>query len=104
MAKVEGSKSAAIRDYLAKNPSAKPKEIYEALSKQGIKLSLALVNAIKYSKPKAGKRSGEPKRKDVPVSHSGMSAADLIATKQMVDSLGGIGQAKDVLDLLERLK
>jgi hypothetical protein len=33
-----------------------------------------------------------------------MSAAELIATKQLVDSLGSIGQAKEVLDLLERLR
>ncbi len=32
-----------------------------------------------------------------------MSAAELIATKQVVDSLGGIAQTKEALRLLEQL-
>ena len=65
---------------------------------------MALVNAIKYSKPKPAKRRGQPERKTVAAADGAMSAAELIATKQLVDSLGSIGQAKEVLDLLERLR
>lgn len=100
----DGSKSQAIRDYITANPDAKPKEIYEALTKQGVKLSLALVNAVKYSKPKSTKRRGQPKRQAVASSGGGMSAADLIAAKQIVDSLGGIKKTQEALELLEKLQ
>jgi hypothetical protein len=46
----EGSpvnKSAAIRDYLGKNPEAKPKEIVAALLEQGITVSAQMVSVIK---------------------------------------------------------
>jgi hypothetical protein len=69
--------------------------------REQVVVSMALVNAIKYSKPKPAKRPG---CKAIAAAGGAMSAAELIATKQMVDSLGGIDQAKDVLDLLERLK
>lgn len=104
MAKRDGSKSAAVRDYLAKYPDARPKEVYDALTKQGLKLSLALVNAVKYSKPKTSRRASQPNGSIASASNGEVSAADLIATKQIVDSLGGVAQTKDVLDLLEQLK
>lgn len=102
MAKRDGSKSAAIRDYIAANPKATPKEIHEALTKQDIKLSLALVNAVKYSKPKSARRLGRTKHKPA-ASGSSISAAELIAAKQLADSLGGIKQTREALELLERL-
>ena len=97
------SKSAAIREYISANPNAGPTEIYDALIKQGINVSKGLVSVVKYSKPKPGKQSSQPKRKAVSASGRSMSAAQLIATKQLVDSLGGIAQTKEVLDLLKQL-
>ena len=97
------SKSAAIREYISANPSAGPTAIYDALTKQGIKVSKGLVSVVKYSKPKPGKQSSQPKRKAVSDSGGGMSAAELIATKQVVDSLGGIAQTKEIVDLLKQL-
>lgn len=102
MAKRDGSKSAAIRDYIRTNPEAKPKEIHKALTKQGVKLSLALVNAVKYSKPKSPARRGRPKRREA-AGGSSISAAELIAAKELADSLGGIEKTREALELLERL-
>ena len=45
------NKSEAIRQIMAKQPKAKPREILMALAKRKIKASLALVNAVKYAKP-----------------------------------------------------
>jgi hypothetical protein len=101
MAKRDGSKSAAIREYIEANPSAKPKEIYDALTSRGISVSMGLVSVVKYTKPKAGKRRGPRKRKAAAV--GGMSAADLIAAKELSDSLGGIERTREALALLERL-
>ena len=102
--KRDGSKSAAVRDYIAKNPNAKPKEIYEALTKQGLKLSLALVNAVKYKTAKSTKRPGRPKRKAAaPKSSTTLSAAELIEAKKLVDSLGGIEKTREALELLDKL-
>src|SRR5579872_7113039 len=43
---VTGSDS--IRDYIARYPSAKPREIEAGLKSEGIKVSKSLVNAVKY--------------------------------------------------------
>lgn len=99
----DGSKSAAVRDYIAGHPDAKPKEIHEALTKNGLKLSLALVNAIKYSKPKAAKRRGAPKRSPKAKTSSSMTAAELVAAKELIDSIGGIEKTREALELLEKL-
>ena len=46
------NRSQHIRDHLAKNPDAKPKDIIEALAKKGVEVSMSLVSAIKYKGPK----------------------------------------------------
>lgn len=107
------NKSAAIRDYIAANPNAGPTEIYDALTKQGLKVSKGLVGVVKYSKPKpkSGKRPGRPvKAKTVAVarttktqSSGDIQASDLIAAKKLVDSLGSIAKTREALELLERL-
>jgi hypothetical protein len=105
------SKSAAIREYISANPSAGPTAIYDALTKQGIKVSKGLVSVVKYSKPKPGKRRGRPAKAQTastkgvskPLSSGSMSASDLIAAKELADSMGGIAKAREALDLLEKL-
>ena len=94
------NKSDAIRDYLAKNKDAKPKEIIEALAKQGIKVSQALVGNVKFTSGKktvkAKKKAGRPPRAD-------LTAADLLEAKRLADQLGGISKAKQALETLEKL-
>lgn len=108
MAKRSGSKSEAIRNYIAANPDAKPKQIHEALNAQGIAVSMGLVSVVKYSKPKKPSSKSRATR-TTPASATGASAdelkaADLVAAKQLVDSLGGISQTREALELLERLR
>jgi hypothetical protein len=105
------SKSAAIREYISANPSAGPTAIYDALTKQGIKVSKGLVSVVKYSKPKSGKRHDRPVKAQaastmgvIKALLSGpMPASDLIAAKELADSMGGIAKAREALDLLEKL-
>jgi hypothetical protein len=61
-----GARTAAIRSYLDKNPSAGPKEIVESLKQAGVEVSMSLVSAIKYGKmskqgPKASHSTGAVK-------------------------------------------
>ncbi|NQV23769.1 MAG: hypothetical protein HQ518_05310 [Rhodopirellula sp.] len=105
------SKSAAIREYISANPSAGPTAIYDALTKQGIKVSKGLVSVVKYSKPKSGKRRGRPAKTQAastmgvsePLSSGSMPASDLIAAKELADSVGSIARVREALDLLEKL-
>ena len=105
------SKSAAIREYISANPSAGPTAIYDALAKQGIKVSKGLVSVVKYSKPKSGKLRNRPAKTQTASTKgvikallSGpMPASDLIAAKELADSVGSIARAREALDLLEKL-
>jgi hypothetical protein len=54
---VTGSES--IRQYIAKNPTAGPKAIELGLKTKGIKVSKALVNAVKYGQ---GRKAGKKRR------------------------------------------
>lgn len=59
----DGSKSRAITEYLAANPSTSAKAVVEALSAQGISVSVGLVNKVKYGSRAAtkSKRAGAKK-------------------------------------------
>jgi hypothetical protein len=46
-AKTEVSKSQSIREFLTENPTAKAKEVVEALGKTGVKVNEGLVYAVK---------------------------------------------------------
>jgi hypothetical protein len=74
------NRSQAIRDYLAKNASARAKQ---ALATKGIEASDSLINAVKYKKPK-GKRRGRRAKASV----GGISVDSLIAAKQLVERAG----------------
>ena len=61
------NKSAAIRSYIAKNPSAGPKAVQGALDKKGITVTESLVSQVKYAsssrKSKAVKKKMSLKKK-----------------------------------------
>lgn len=100
--KRDGSKSAAVADFMAANPKLTVKQIHEGLTKQGVQVSLATVNKVKYSKPKRKKTA----RKAAPapsVQSAGISFEGLLQVKGLVDSLGGIQQTKEALELLDQL-
>ena len=99
--KQDGSKSAAVADFMKKNPKLTAKQIHEGLTKQGVKVSLATVNKVKYSKPK--RKQTSPKASPAPAQSPEISVDGLLQVKGLVDSLGGIQQTKEALELLDRL-
>ncbi len=48
MARTEGSKTKAVREYLQQHRNAKSNEVVEALKAQGITISTSLVRNIKF--------------------------------------------------------
>ena len=100
-----GSKSQAIRDYLAKNSGASPKQIVADLKEQGVEVSLGLANVVKYSSKRKGGRKkvkrGRPAGSRT--SSSGLTMEHLLAAKQVADELGGTEQVRRALDVLDKL-
>lgn len=109
-----------IRDFIAHNLTAGPKEIREGLSKQGHEVSPSLINRIKYNDPLAKSRAGRPasgagrrgrpkrrgRRSGRRPSANGavrISIDDLIAAKKLADELGGIDNAREAVAALARL-
>jgi hypothetical protein len=102
MAKRKTNKSAAIRNYLASNPSATPSTIIEDLKKKGIKVGASLVSAVKYKQPAGG--NGRRKKAGRRAAANGHVDLDrLIEAKKMADKLGGVAAAKSALDMLAKL-
>jgi hypothetical protein len=64
---------------------------------------LATVNKVKYSKPKRKQTSRKASAAPASVQSSGISVEGLLQVKGLVDSLGGIQQTKEALELLDRL-
>ncbi|HEX7450184.1 MAG TPA: hypothetical protein VF306_21675 [Pirellulales bacterium] len=121
-----------IREFIAQNPAAGPKEIRESLRKQGHNVSTALVNRIKYmdpvgrsnssrselpvapEAPASGARRGRKKRRGRratrrPGRRPGVngnvqiSIEHLLAAKKLVDELGGIEAAQTAVAALAKL-
>ncbi|MBS0262653.1 MAG: hypothetical protein JSS02_11935 [Planctomycetes bacterium] len=67
-----GARTAAIRNYLAKHPSAGPKEIVDNLRQDGFDVSTSLVSAIKYGK--MSKKAGKGLESNGPTKISGSEA------------------------------
>ncbi|WP_145169114.1 hypothetical protein [Rubripirellula lacrimiformis] len=109
------NKSQAIRDYNTSNPSAKPKQIAEDLSKQGISVSAGFVSTILSTSKRKKKvaRPGRPKgsvksvravgRPAKAKSNGDVSVDSLLKVKQLVAEIGGIDEAKSALSTLEKL-
>jgi hypothetical protein len=106
--KKTANKSQAIRDYLATNPKAAATEIVAALAKMGIKVSPGLASNVKFTsqskrKKKAGEKTVVKRRRPGKRSATELSLDDLLAAKQLANQLGGIGEARQALDTLEKL-
>lgn len=87
MSKRKGSKAAAIREYLSQKPTAKAKEVVEAMAERRIKVTVAQVYGLK-SKPRS----------------EGVKLDALLQAKKLVDVLGGVDKAKAALDVLAKLR
>ncbi|WP_425616808.1 hypothetical protein NA78x_000468 [Anatilimnocola sp. NA78] len=98
------NKSLVIRNYKEASPTASPKEIVEALGKQGVAVSSQFVSTVLSNAKKKGGVVGRPGRKstnDAAKFTSGSGQIDhLIQAKKLVDKLGGIDAAKSAINSL----
>lgn len=122
------SKSGAVRDYLTQNPDATASTIIPELAQRGIDVSPGLVNQVKTGmkrsgdlvgtagatagKKTVGKKRAKKRARGTNVKKSAMTsgtasntltADELLETKKLVDSLGGIDRARRALQFLEDL-
>lgn len=118
------AKSTLIREYMTANPSASPKEVAAAVTAQGVECTSEYVSTIKAmdkAKQKAGKPKGKPGRPPgsgkkaaaaaeasaAPVAEAAPTGAlsldTLLAAKKLATALGGVANAKAVLDVLSKL-
>jgi len=100
------NKSSEIRNYKDANPTASPKEIAEALGKQGIGVSAQFVSTVlsnaKKKGGKIGKRGPKPGRKAAAAAAIG-DVQQLIKAKKLVDQLGGVEAARSAINALAQL-
>jgi hypothetical protein len=100
-----GEKSAAIREYIEQNPTAKAREIIDALAKRRIKVSQNQVYGLlsksngeaaapKAPEAKAPESNGHPAVSDMPLIHA----------KQFITASGGLEKARKVIDFIESLQ
>jgi hypothetical protein len=88
------NKSQAIRDYMAKNPKATPKDIATALTGQGIKVSPMYVSTIKG---KVGKRRRRRKAATVMAEKTGVDLGQIKAAFVLLKHCGSLANAKEAL-------
>jgi hypothetical protein len=100
-----GTKSASIRNYKSQNPTAKPKEIAEALSKAGEKVTPAFVSTVLSNDKRRGKkRKGGRRKGGRPAGAGGMRGFEnLVQAKRLADQMGGVAKAKAALDALAKI-
>jgi len=111
--KARVNKSQAIRDFLAANPDAAPKDVEVALAKEGIKVSSALICTVKSKvkakgKPKkaATKKKTAAKKKVAttkPPASDEISLSALLGAKKLAQQLGGVEAAKKAINALGQL-
>jgi hypothetical protein len=92
------NKSQTVRDYVKEHPGVANKDVAEALSKQGIKLTANHVANIK-SKMAAGKgkRKRRQKAAEVASVKTGIGIPEIKAAFGLLKQCGGITQAKEAL-------
>ncbi len=109
------NKSAAIRDYYTANPDAKPKQVAEALAKQGLKVTPAFVSTIRANSKKktTARRPGRPagstktasSRRTISSSNPDqVSVATLLKVKKLIKEVGSIEEVSAGLSTLKQLQ
>jgi hypothetical protein len=97
------SKSDAVREYLSTHRTLPAKQVAAALAEQGVDVSLALVNKIKYhkAKPSSRRRAQAPR----PRHSAGQTAAKAMSKAQAIrDTLALLGRTARVRDVIAHLK
>src|SRR5262245_53046343 len=113
MAKAAVNKSQVIRDYYARHPQAKPKEVVAALAEKNIKVKTQIVSTVRYNMKKKTGGSGRGRRAAAQLATPARRGAGngraaelitaLVDAKKLSDRLGGIQRAKQALKMLEQL-
>jgi len=96
------SKSAAIRNYKNGHQEAGPKEIAEALGKEGTKVTPAFVSTVLSNDRRKG-RKGRRKAARGRGRSAANSFESLVQAKKLADQMGGIDKARQALDVLARI-
>jgi hypothetical protein len=109
------TKAQAIRDALAVDPNAMPKDLAEKLSAEGLNVTAKDVSQAKFligkAKTKRGKKAVSKAAKEAPAAAASTAAvpADLVSVaalqkaKKLVQELGGVKEAKHALAPLGQL-
>src|SRR5207302_6607402 len=100
-----GEKTRVVREYIAANPTATPKEIVAGLATTGMKIKLGLANSLKYGKRKPGRRRSRTvasAARRAPATSGAVSVEQLFELKKLADVLGGTEQVRSALDVLEQ--
>jgi hypothetical protein len=94
--------SQLVRDYKSQNKRAKPKAIAEALSAKGTKISPQHVSTILSNWRR--KKGRTAKRGPAASSNgAGIDVAQLVKAKTLVEKLGGVDQARKMVDALAKI-
>lgn len=115
MAKKKGgsNKTAAIKDYIASNPNAGPRDVSTALKEKGLDVTPQYVSTIKSKLGLGGgkRRRGRPGR---PAGASAATAGrkapssvvyeNLVEAKKFVQSIGDVERARRALDAYANLQ
>ena len=92
------NKSKAVRDFMAANPTAAPKEASETLTKQGIKVSPNYVSSVKSNiTAKKGKRKRRQTAATAMSVKSGVGIPEIKAAFALLKHCGSITLAKEAL-------
>ncbi|MBC8876703.1 MAG: hypothetical protein H8E44_45320 [Planctomycetes bacterium] len=103
--KARVNKSQAIRDFIAANPDAAPKDVESALGKKGIKVSSGLVCTVRANakgKPKKVAAKKTVAAKKAPASDE-ISLGALLGAKKLAQQLGGVDAANKAINALAQL-
>jgi hypothetical protein len=106
MAKKEKvNKSKAVRDFMAANPAAAPKEVSETLTKQGIKVSPNYVSTVKgKSAARKGKRQRRHKAAEVASVKTGIGVPEIKAAFMLLKQCGGMKGVKEALAAAQEIQ
>jgi hypothetical protein len=100
--KREVNKTQEVMKYLAAHRGAGPVEVSEALGKKGIDVTPAYVSTIKSKASKGKKTAGRKRRKTAAT--GGELSTKLAAAISVVESAGGIDEAKKALGTIRKLE
>lgn len=113
--KTATNKTKLIKEAMAANPEATPKEIADSLSKHGITAQYVSTVKFNMNKKAEGRPVGKPGRRpatatigsssgsSIGTSSGSIEYSDLVKAKGLADQMGGVQKAKAVLDALNEL-